>query len=120
MSTSVRELVVWNLALLGASFGWFAYIDAPITDAAMLVFCAGAFAGLLSVIAALASNATRTPTRGARLRWAALLSFIAALTLMLIAATATLNLKGTGTDDQGTQSASTAVTSASTSAAAVS
>src|SRR5258708_36125364 len=40
-----------TLAMLGAGFAWFGYIDAPITDGAMLLFAAAVAAGFLSVCA---------------------------------------------------------------------
>ena len=98
-----RWFVQWNLAMLGAGFAWFAYIDAPITDGAMRVFAVAVVAGLLSVIAALVSGEAPTAAFIRRSRRAALLLFIVATALMLTAATATLNLRGAGMDDSDTQ-----------------
>jgi len=102
---SARGLVRWNLAVLGAGFAWFAYIDAPITDGAMRVFAASVLAGLVSLVAALIgceSSKLRVVRRSHRV---ALWLFVVATGLMLLAATVTLNLKGAGPDDSVTQTA---------------
>lgn len=90
-----------TLAMLGAGFAWFAYIDAPITDGAMLLFTAAVAAGFLSVCAAIIGGGV------AMARRAAVLLFLVSLALLLAAATLTLNLKGTGADDSETQTAVT-------------
>jgi hypothetical protein len=102
---TARALVRWNLAALGAGFAWFAYIDAPITDGAMWLFAAAVSAGFLSLITALVGCEVRLAAAGARTRRIAQLLFGVAMGLMLAAATVTLNLKGTGGDDTGTQTA---------------
>jgi len=109
---TVSGLVRLNLAVLGGGFAWFAYVDAPITDGAMMMFAAAVLAGLLSVATALYSGEIRLPagadgagepaTRGRR---SALVLFLVSLALMLASATLTLNLKGTGGDSQDTQTA---------------
>lgn len=104
-SRAARSLVNWNLAVLGAGFGWFAYIDAPITDAAMWLFAAAVLVLLSSLVAALAGAEVLAPARRARARRLAVLLFMAGLTVLLASATATLNLKGTGSDDEDTQTA---------------
>ncbi len=99
-----------TLAMLGAGFAWFAYIDAPITDGAMLLFTAAVAAGFLSVCATIIGGGLARAERAgysARVGRAAVLLFLIALALMLAAATLTLNLKGTGTDDAETQTAVT-------------
>jgi hypothetical protein len=99
-----------SLAVLGAGFAWFAYIDAPITDGVMLLFTAAVAAGFLSVCAAIIGGGVGLAGRaafGARAVRAALLLFLVALALMLAAAMLTLNLKGTGTDEGETQTAVT-------------
>jgi hypothetical protein len=98
-----RWFVQLNFALLGAGFAWFAYIDAPITDGAMRLFAASVLAAFLSVVAALRSGEVRAPASGARARGAALWLFTAAVALMLTAATLTLNLRGSYSDDSDTQ-----------------
>jgi len=103
-----RWFIQLNFALLGASFAWFAYIDAPITDGAMRLFAAAVLAAFLSVVAALRSGETRAATSAARSRRIALWLFVAAAALMLTAATLTLNLRGTGSDDSDTQTKVTA------------
>jgi hypothetical protein len=100
-----HALVNWNLATLGAGFGWFAYIDAPITDAAMWLFAAAVLVSLASLIAALIAGEVAMPVRRVRTRHVALLLFVAGLTLLLATATLTLNLKGTASDDDDTQTA---------------
>jgi uncharacterized membrane protein len=102
---AARVLVRWNLAALGAGFAWFAYIDAPITDGAMWLFAAAVIIGFLSLVTALVGCEPRSAASGARTRRAAQLLFGVALGLLLAAATLTLNLKGTGTDDADTQTA---------------
>jgi hypothetical protein len=102
---AARTLVRWNLAALGAGFAWFAYIDAPITDGAMWLFVAAVLAGFLSLVTALVGCEARSAAAGARTRRAAQLLFGVALGLLLAAATVTLNLKGTGGGDEGTQTA---------------
>jgi len=85
------------LAVLGAGFAWFAYIDAPITDGAMLLFTAAVTCGFLSVCAAIIGGGA------ARVLRVAALLFLLTLALMLAAATLTLNLKGTGGEEAETQ-----------------
>jgi len=102
---TARALVRWNLAALGAGFAWFAYIDAPITDGAMWLFAVAVIAGFLSLIIALVGSEVRSASASARTRRVAQLLFGVALGLLLAAATVTLNLKGTGGDDAGTQTA---------------
>jgi len=118
-AAKITGLVPTNLAVLGGGFAWFALIDAPITDGAMLLFAAAVAAGFLSVAVALYSaeagqGAPQGAPQGdggerrpgaARGRRAAIILFLASLALMLAAATLTLNLKGTGSDDQDTQTA---------------
>jgi len=102
---AARALVRWNLAALGAGFAWFAYVDAPITDGAMWLFAAAVMAAFLSLVTALVGSEARSATAAARTRRAAQMLFCVALGLLLTAATVTLNLKGTGGDDAGTQTA---------------
>ncbi|MBS0386940.1 MAG: hypothetical protein JSR15_00565 [Proteobacteria bacterium] len=102
---AARALVNWNLAAIGAGFGWFAYIDAPITDAAMWLFVAAVLVLLASLIVALAATETVSPPRRARVRRVSLLLFVAGMTVLLATATATLNLKGTDSDADDTPTA---------------
>jgi hypothetical protein len=102
---AVRTLVQWNLTVLGAGFAWFAYIDAAITDGAMLVFAAAVATSLLSVTAVVLGGTAQSALLAQRIRRAALLLFLVALALMLTAASATLNMKGSGTDAEDTQTA---------------
>jgi hypothetical protein len=100
---SARGLLRLNLSVLGAGFAWFAYIDAPITDGAMRLIAAAVLVGLLSLVATLICGESKTE-RGSRRWWrVALWSFAVTTVLMLTAATVTLNLKGSGTEDSDTQ-----------------
>ena len=105
LQRSARGLVRLNLAVLGAGFAWFAYVDAPITDGAIRVFAAAVLAGLVSMIAALISSESSRERVARRSRRIALWLFVVATALMLTAATVTLNLKGTGSDESETQTA---------------
>ena len=105
LQRSARGLVRLNLAVLGATFAWFAYVDAPITDGAIRVFAAAVLAGLVSMIAALISSESGRESVARRSRRVALWLFVVATALMLTAATVTLNLKGTGSDESETQTA---------------
>ena len=103
LQRSARRLLRLDLSVLGAGFAWFAYIDAPITDGAMRLFAGAVLTGLLCMIAALTCGESKTERVGRR-RWrVALWSFAVTTVLMLMAATVTLNLKGTGTDESDTQ-----------------
>jgi hypothetical protein len=102
---SARATVRLDLAVLGAGFAWFAYIDAPITDGAMRLFALSVLAGLFSLVAALLAVESRAEKRSRRLQRAALWLFMASTALMLTAATVTLNLKGTDNGESDTQTA---------------
>lgn len=99
---AIPQVLRLVLAVLGAGFAWFAYIDAPITDGAMRLIAAAALAGLLCMVAALICAEAQTERAWRRWRRMALWSFALATALMVTAATVTLNLKGTGAD-QDTQ-----------------
>jgi len=102
---SARALLRLDLTVVGAGFAWFAYIDAPITDGAMRLIAAAVLAGLLCVVATLSCGESTTE-RAARRWWRiGVWSFAVTTLLMLAAATVTLNLKGTGTDETDTQTA---------------
>lgn len=105
LQRSARGLLRLNLSVLGAGFAWFAYIDAPITDGAMRLFAAAVLAGVLSVVAALICGESRTERFSRRWWRVALWSFLVTTVLMLTAATVTLNLKGTGSDESDIQTA---------------
>jgi hypothetical protein len=97
------RLLRLDLSVLGAGFAWFAYIDAPITDGAMRLIAAAVLSGLVSLLTALICGEARSE-RFARRWWSvALWSFALTSALMLAAATVTLNLKGSGTDESDTQ-----------------
>jgi FtsH-binding integral membrane protein len=100
---AARYLVSLDLAVLGAGFAWFAYIDAPITDGAMRLFALAVLCGLLALIAALFACESNAEKSARRLQRAALWLFVIATALMLTAATVTLNLRGAGNDEGDTQ-----------------
>jgi hypothetical protein len=100
-----HRLVSWNLAVIGGGFAYFSYIDAPITDAAMWMFGGAVAISLLSLIFALLGADAGASVHGARARRIALLLFVGGLALLLMTATLTMNLKGTATDDDDTQTA---------------
>jgi hypothetical protein len=102
---AAHRLVSWNLAVIGGGFAYFSYIDAPITDAAMWMFAAAVAISLLSLVVALLGGESAVPAYGARVRRVASLLFAAALALLLLTATLTMNLKGTATEDDDTQTA---------------
>jgi fumarate reductase subunit D len=109
---TARWIATLNLGLLAGVGAWFAYIDAAITDAAMLVLAVGIALSLGSVAAALLSmerllsRVAAAPT-GVRSRRLALLLLLLALVCELGAATATLNLKGGDSDASDTTTAAT-------------
>jgi predicted MFS family arabinose efflux permease len=100
---AVQRLLRLDLTVLGAGFAWFAYIDAPITDGAMRLIAVAVLAGLLCMIAALSCGEAKTERAARRWKRVALWSFVLTTALMLTAATVTLNLKGTGSDESDTQ-----------------
>ena len=102
---AAHKLVNWNLAVMGGGFAYFSYIDAPITDAAMWIFAAAMAISLLSLIVAMVGGEAAAPAYGARSRRVASLLFAAGVALLLLAATLTMNLKGTATEDDDTQTA---------------
>jgi NADH:ubiquinone oxidoreductase subunit 6 (subunit J) len=106
-----RTLVRLGGVLLAVAFGWFAYVDAPLADVALLLFAVGAAAATAAIIAALLSieaSLSATPgARSVRLRRMGLLLLAIALVLMVTSATLTLSLQGTMSDQQDESSVST-------------
>ena len=103
-----RLLAKLSLAAAALALGWFNWVDAPITDGAMLLVAAGelllvaaASAALLSLEAAVAA----LPPRVQRWRRLALALLLSGLLLLVVAAVLTLNLRGTGDDAEGEQTA---------------
>jgi hypothetical protein len=103
LQRSARGLLRLDLSVLGAGFAWFAYVDAPITDGAMRLIAAAVLAGLVSMLAALTCAESKTELVSRRCWRVALWTFALTTVLMLTAATVTLNLKGTGTEESDTQ-----------------
>jgi len=114
-ATALTRLIAALAAgLLTVSFAWFALIDAPISDLAMGIFAAGAGLGVGAVITALLSLESAVSgaaqgelpapraARAQRLRRLALILLCLGLVVLTIAATLTLNVKGSGTDDEET------------------
>lgn len=109
------RLVAMIALLLGAvALAWFGWIDAPITDGAMVLVAVGllfavlaAGAALLSLEAGLAGDAAGAASGGASARWRrlALALLLAALLVLAVAAVVTLNLRGSGADDAGDEQA---------------
>jgi hypothetical protein len=99
---AARALLRLDLVVLGAGFAWFAYIDAPITDGAMRLVAGAVLAGLLTMVATLIAAESSSERLSRRWWRVSLWAFGATALLMLTAATVTLNLKGTGSDDADT------------------
>jgi hypothetical protein len=99
---SARALLRLDLAVLGAGFAWFAYIDAPITDGAMRLVAGAVLAGLLTMVATLVAGESSSERVSRRWWRVSLWAFGLTTLLMLTAVTVTLNLKGTGSDDADT------------------
>ena len=120
-ATSIASL---GLAGAGGVLAWFAYIDAPISDAAMGLVALGVLCTLLAVALALWSRelllavppsddsappappalaraplVRATMVRATLLRRVALVLLLAALLLLAAATLATLNLRGSGAAD---------------------
>ena len=114
---AARTLVWLAAALLAVAFAWFAYVDAPLVEAALLLFAAGAASAAVTIMAALYSieatlrespvNPMAPTRRGARSRRLALLCLALALLLLLGSATLTLGLQGQAGDQQDDTTVST-------------
>jgi hypothetical protein len=115
---AARTLVWLAAGLLALAFTWFAYVDAPLVEAAMLLFAAGTASAAVAIMAALysieatlqqspANPTAPPPRRGAHSRRLALLCLALALLLLLGSATLTLGLQGQGGDQQDDTTVST-------------
>lgn len=95
-------LLWFAAALLATACGWYAYVDAPLTNLALLLFAAATACAVIAIIAALlAIEASLTVlARTTRLRRSALLFLAVAVVLMLTSATLTLSLQGQAADQQ--------------------
>jgi K+-transporting ATPase A subunit len=100
------------LLLMAVALAWFGWVDASITDGAMLLVAVGllfaalaAGAALVSLEAGLALDAAGRGDVAADARWRRLgLAFlVAALLVLVVAAVLTLNLRGGGVDDSDGQ-----------------
>jgi hypothetical protein len=106
-------LVRSALGISAFGLSWLAYVDAPITDLAMLLLVAALLACVLAATCALTASAylsaARTESGGGpqRLCRAAVASLLVGLMLMISACVFTLNLKGTDTNE-GTEAKATA------------
>ena len=106
---AATSIAASSLALAGGALGWFAYVDAPITDGAMGLVVLGVLCAVLAVASALwARELLLAPVNGdgavplaraALLRRIALGLLLAALVLLAGATLLTLNLRGSGDDD---------------------
>jgi hypothetical protein len=117
----VALLALW---LVAVSLAWFGWVDAPITDGAMLLVAVGllcavlaAAAGLLSLEASLGASVSSTdglapqrPAAAARWRRLGLGLLLAGLLVLVVAAVLTLNLRGMGADADDEQATATRYT----------
>ncbi len=111
---AARTLLWFAAALLAAAFGWYAWVDAPLGNLALLLFSAATVCAALTIIAALLAIESGLPmpagervgyvavalARSMRLRRIALLFVAVAVVLMLTSATLTLSLQGQAGDQQ--------------------
>jgi len=110
---AARTLLWFAAALLAAAFGWYAWVDAPLSNLALLLFSAATVCAAVTIIAALLAIESGLPlpgegvgtmaaalARSMRLRRIALLFLAVALVLMLTSATLTLSLQGQAGDQQ--------------------
>lgn len=104
---AARFLTGLALATMGVTLGWFAYIDAPITDRVMFAIAAAVLAGVVAALSGLAAyaltlrlvaaagGAPEAALRGARrLRRLAMWALASLVVVMAVAVVATLNVKG--------------------------
>jgi uncharacterized membrane protein YidH (DUF202 family) len=103
---AARYLTALALATMGVALGWFAYIDAPITDRVMLSIAVAVLAGVVAALSGLAAYALtlRPPAAGGtpeaamrgarRLRRLAMWALASLVVVMALAVVATLNVKG--------------------------
>ena len=110
---AARTLLWFAAALLAAAFGWYAWVDAPLSNLALLLFSAATVCAAVTIIAALLAIESGLPlpgegvgtmaaalARSMRLRRIALLFLAVDLVLMLTSATLTLSLQGQAGDQQ--------------------
>ena len=105
------------LGVLAVTLGWFAYIDAPITDRVMRWVTFAVAAGVVAVLAGLwgyaltllpgVATTAGVPRRIVRLRRLAMLALAMLVILMALGIVATLDVRGA---DSGTEAEDTAVT----------
>jgi hypothetical protein len=109
---AARTVAWFAAALLATAFGWFAWVDAPLAELALILFAVATACAAVAIIAALLSieatlQAAPMDTasgalgaRSVRMRRTALLFLAIALVLMLSSATMTLSLQGQARDQQ--------------------
>ena len=111
---AARTLLWFAAALLAAAFGWYAWVDAPLSNLALLLFSAATVCAAVTIITALLAIESGLPmpagegvgtvaaalVRSMRLRRIALLFLAVAVVLMLTSATLTLSLQGQAGDQQ--------------------
>jgi hypothetical protein len=109
---AARYIAGLALAVLAVLLGWFAYIDAPITDGVMLLVACAVAAGVVAVLASLwgyaaalaatgADADSRLPPRVRRLRRVAMAAAAVMLVVAAVAMVATLNVRGDDSDSGG-------------------
>lgn len=115
---AAASIAATGLAAGGGVLAWFAYIDAPITDGAMVLVALGVLSAVLAAAAALwarelllgpAAGEGPVPlARATLLRRIALCLMLLALLVLATATLATLNLRGSG-DAQAEDTRTTAL-----------
>ncbi|MDE2306599.1 MAG: hypothetical protein KGL34_13645 [Gammaproteobacteria bacterium] len=107
---AARFLIVAALGVIAVVMAWFAYIDAPISDAVMLTVAVAIGAGVVATLTALVAYsaaldrggpAGEAPGSCRRLRRVALLALATMVLLAAVAMVATLNVRGDDSDGGG-------------------
>jgi len=110
---AARYVTGLALGVLAVALGWFAYIDAPISDRVMSWVACAVAAGLVAALAGLWAYALTLPAPAAaavprsvlRLRRLAMLALAVVLVLLAMAMVATLNVRGEGSGDDADDTA---------------
>ncbi len=103
------SIATTGLAVAGGVLAWFAYVDAPITDGAMLLVVIGVLGAVLAAAAAFwarelllgpgSGDGVAPLARATLLRRIALCLLLLSLLVLAAATLATLNLRGSGDAD---------------------